>query len=119
MFDGETFPKAEDFKQATTKQGKQKKKTKKPERRNYRQDRSRSRLSASKDRTTANRTVKKQYGPCQAYGGPSHTFKRCYFVFGREREWISEEAQKTFRNNIKVLSFKEEVDKVRSGNTNE
>ena len=59
MFDGEAFPKAEDSKQVTAKQEKQKKKTKKPESRNYRQDRSRSRLTTSKNRITANRAVKK------------------------------------------------------------
>ena len=117
-FDGEEPPEAEDARQAAPKKGKQKKKTK-SERRNNRQDRSRSRSPASKDRTTANRTVKKHYGPCQACGGLSHSFKRCYLVLGREREWISEEARETFRNNMKVPSFKEEVDKVRSGNTNE
>lgn len=72
-------------------------------------------MPASKDCTTANRTVEKQYNSYQVCDGPSHTFKRYYLVLNIEKEWISKEAQKTFRNNMKVPSFKEEIEKVRFG----
>ena len=118
-FDAEEPPKAEDARQATPKKGKYKRKIKKSERRNNCQDRSQSYLSASKDCITANQTIKKQYCPYQACGKLSHNFKRWYLVFGKKKEWISKEARETFRNNMKIPSLKKEVDKVRSGNTNE
>ena len=73
-FDDEAFSKAEDSRQMTTKQEKQKKKIKKPESRNYRQNRNKSHLPASKNLITANQTVKKHYGPCQAYDRSLHIF---------------------------------------------
>lgn len=75
-------------------------------------------MSTNKDRTTANQTVKKEYSPCKACDGLLHIFKRYYFVLGREKEWIIKKAQKTFRNNMQISSFKEEVDNIRSENIN-
>ena len=107
-FNGEEPPETED---ADAEKGKQKKRSKKSERR---KKRSRSRSPAPEDRT--NRSDRKQsYGPCQACGGPNHSFRRCYLVPGqdKDKDWISEKARETFRNNMKVASFKKEVDKRR------
>lgn len=57
-FNGEEPPKVEDAGQAIAKKGKLKKKTKKSEKCNNCQDKSRSHLLITKDHTTANRTNK-------------------------------------------------------------
>lgn len=55
-----------------------------------------------KSRTTNNR----KHDPCTACGGTSHTFSRCYLVLGLERDWLTDEAQDAFKNNMKAASFK-------------
>ncbi|MCJ1263195.1 hypothetical protein MMC22_003065 [Lobaria immixta] len=49
-------------------------------------------------------------GPCAACGGTTHTFSRCFLVLGQERDWLTDEARDTFKNNIKAASFKKWVD---------
>ena len=124
-FDGEeppdAAPEAEDAgeatQEATAKKGR-KKRAGRAEKRNKRQQRNRSRSPAAQDRPTDNRSDRKRWGPCQACGGMSRTFKRCYLVLGRERDWITEEARETFRNNMKVPTFKAEVNKTKAADRN-
>lgn len=98
-FDSEKAPDAEN----STKKGKQQRKTKKP-------NRGRSCSPATEDRITHDRDSE---NPCQACGVDNHKFKRCYLVKGIEKHWITEQARKTIRDNMKTPTFKAEVDKYR------
>ena len=115
-FDGEEPPQDENATEGQDSIIGKKKSKKSKERRNTRKDRSRSRSPAPEDHTAAKSDKRdKTLGtfPCTACGGTTHSFMRCYLVQGKDKDWISEEARETFRNNMKAASFKEEVDKVR------
>lgn len=38
--------------------------------------------------------------------------KNVIFSLIKKKEWISEKAQKTFKNNMKIPSFKKQIDKI-------
>ena len=48
--------------------------------------------------------------PCSACGGSKHCFKRCYLVWGKERDWIPEESREPFRENMKASAFRKRVE---------
>ena len=48
--------------------------------------------------------------PCSACGGTKHCFKKCYLVWGKERDWIPDESRELLRENMKNSSFKKRVD---------
>lgn len=48
--------------------------------------------------------------PCSAFGGSKHCFKRCYLVWGKERDWIPEESRELFRENMKTSAFRKRVE---------
>ena len=48
--------------------------------------------------------------PCLACSGSKHYFNRCYLIWGKEKDWISEESQKLFRENMKHSVFWQRVE---------
>lgn len=102
-FDGEAFPEAKDSRQVTAKQGNKRRKPK------NRKDGITAKIEVGAVRLSA-KTALLPIGLSTVRPLPS-----VWWTF----TYLHEEARETFRNNMKVPSFKEEVDKVRSGNTNE
>ena len=47
--------------------------------------------------------------PCLVYGNASHSFTKYYLIQSQDKDWILKENQETFRNNIKVSSFRKKV----------